>query len=164
MLVGGSHPRASIELHDLQFVAAPSIEATIPVLREHWWGTPSSLHIDAYAEIRALDGYRVAFTEDTSAAEEPSLYFVNTGGYSDGVFSEEHAYSFHVGADKREIWTAAKARARFGHKHKDNFETIDDVVCAREQLARQRIGLRLTPAPDAPDEVNIVAAYIKLDN
>jgi hypothetical protein len=161
VLVGGSHPRASIELHDLQFVAANSIDETIPVLRARWWGTPGSLHVDAYAEIRTLDGYRVEPMDGGGAG--PSLYFVNTGGYRDGVFAEEHAYSFHVGADKRAVWAAAKARATFGQKHQDNFDAIDDVVCASEHLAEQRLGLRLTPAPGAADDVRIVAAYIKLD-
>jgi hypothetical protein len=163
VLVGGSHPRASIELHDLQFVAAESIEQIGPVLRARWWGTPSSLHIDAYAEIRTLDGYHVEPVADAGTSDGASLYFVNTGGYKDGAFSEEHAYSFHVGADKRAVWAAAKARAQFGHKHKDNFEPIDDVVCASEHLGEQNLRLRLTPAPGAPDHVAIVAAYMRLD-
>ncbi len=163
VLVGGKHARALIELHDVQFVAAASIEAAVPVLRRRWWGIPASLHIDAYAEIDTLDGFRV---EPAPAAKAPrgalSLYFVNTGGYVDGAFAEEHAYSFHVGADKRAIWAAAKARARFGQKHQDNFDPIDDVVCVDDALAEQAYGLRFTPAPGAPDIVRISATYMKL--
>jgi hypothetical protein len=161
VLVGGKHPRATIELHDVQFVAARTIEETVPVLRERWWGTPSSLHIDAYAELSVVDGYLIELSCEAHDADV-SLYFVNTGGYRAGAFSEEHGYSFHVGADKRAVWAAAKARAMFDQKHQDNFDVIDDIVRIDEALARQSLRVRLTPAPDAPEQIRIVADYIKL--
>jgi hypothetical protein len=161
VLVGGKHPRATIELHDVQFVAARTIEETVPVLRERWWGTPSSLHIDAYAELSVVDGYRIELSCEAHDADV-SLYFVNTGGYRAGAFSEEHAYSFHVGADKRAVWAAAKARAVFDQKHQDNFDIVDDIVCIDEALAQQSVRASLTPVAHVANEVRIVADYIKL--
>lgn len=163
VLVGGKHARATIELHDVQFVAARNIEETIPRLRERWWGIPSSLHIDAYAELKIVDGYRIEPTLE-AVANDVALYFVNTGGYRDGVFFEDHAYSFHVNVDRRAVWAAAKQRAAFDQKHQDNFDVIDDVVCVDEALARQEMRLSLTPAPGTADEIGIVATYMKLSD
>lgn len=161
VLVGGKHARASIELHDVQFVAARSIAETIPVLRERWWGTPASLHIDAYAELKVVDGYRIEPTRE-AVTNDVALYFVNTGGYRSGVFCEDHAYSFHVSADRRAVWAAAKQHAAFDQKHQDNLDIVDDVVCIDEALAQQRLRLRLTPTPGAADEIGIAATYMKL--
>lgn len=161
VLVGGKHARANIELHDVQFIAARTIEEAIPALRERWWGTPSSLHIDAYAELNVVDGHRIALSKELGK-REVSLYFVNTGGYRAGVFCEEHAYSFHIDADKRAVWAAAKRRAQFDQQHQDNFDLIDDVVCIDEALAQQSLRIHLTPLPGVPDDIRIVADYIKL--
>jgi hypothetical protein len=164
VLVGGNHPRALIELHDIQFVAARTLEETIPILRERWWGAPSSLHIDAFAEIGVVDGYRVSpVAAGSTDGAAVSLYFVNTGGYRDGVFGEEHAYSFHVGADKRAIWAAARERASFDQRHQDNFDPIDDVICIDDALAPQALRLRLDRT-DEQDQGRIVARYMKLSS
>jgi FAD/FMN-containing dehydrogenase len=160
VLVGGRHARANIELHDVQFVAAGSIEEAVRVLQDRWWGTPSSLHIDAYAELNVIDGHRVELSDEANG-QRVSLYFVNTGGYRDGVFCEDHAYSFHVGADRHAVWAAAKARAEFSQKHQDNFDIIDDIVCIDEALAQQNLRVRLVPTTST-DDVRIVAHYIKL--
>src|SRR5262245_13581307 len=93
VFVGGKHERATIELHDVQFVVARSIEETIPALRQAWWGTPSSLHIDAYADLSLVDGYCITPVPQPHDAPTSGLglYFINTGGYRDGEFGEFHA-------------------------------------------------------------------------
>lgn len=164
IFLGGSHPRATIELHDIQFVVAQAIEDTYPLLQERWWGRPGSLHIDATAEIDVVDGYRVRpVPEHEAVGDGVSLYFVNTGGYKPGVFGELHAYSFHVGVDKPAVWRAAKARAEgMGQLHQDNFDSIDDIVCIDDALSELRCRLRFDPVPGAPDRIDIKASYRKL--
>ncbi|NYF32587.1 DUF1543 domain-containing protein [Sphingopyxis sp. JAI108] len=49
--IGGEMAGANIELHDMRFVAAPTIADTYDALRRQWWGTPGILHIDCWAEI-----------------------------------------------------------------------------------------------------------------
>jgi len=164
IFVGGRHPRGTIELHDVQFVVAHELEQAFPTLRARWWGEPASLHVDAYAKLTCVDGYKVTLVPAEQAARtDLSLYFVNVGGYQEGVFGEAHAYSFHVGRDKRQIWAAAKARADFGQQHQDDFKSIDDIVCVDDRLAAQRYALVLTPAEPGAPEAHVVAAYIKLD-
>ena len=49
--IGGAMKGANIEVHDIRFIAAPSILDTHDDLRRQWWGKPGSLHIDCWAEI-----------------------------------------------------------------------------------------------------------------
>ena len=112
VFTGGNHPRANIELHDLRFVAGESVEATIPTLRAAWWGKPSSLHIDGYAELTEVDGWQVDLVPGP-APEAPArtLLYVNLGGYTPELFGEQHNYLFLAGSDKAEVWSRARALA-----------------------------------------------------
>ena len=55
--LGGMSLGANIEIHDVQFVAAQTIEDTYPLLRKHWYGTPKGLHLDSYKDLMGTDGY-----------------------------------------------------------------------------------------------------------
>jgi len=57
--LGGRTPKANIELHDVQFVTGNSIEETFVQLRGRWFGTTRGLHLDAYLELRFVDGFRI---------------------------------------------------------------------------------------------------------
>ena len=59
VVLGGSAPKANIELHDIQFVTGQKIEDTYPKLIESWFGNKKGLHIDCYKEITGADGYKV---------------------------------------------------------------------------------------------------------
>lgn len=96
-----------------------------------------------------------------------ALYFVNTGGYQEGVFGELHAYSFHVSKrltqDKKAVWAEAKRRAHhFSAHHKDNFERIDDIICVDDVIQDQRYTLAYNHLPGSDQGPYIVAKYIKL--
>ena len=43
VMLGGKHPRAKIEVHDVVFAIADSLEATYPQLRQGWFGSPAGL-------------------------------------------------------------------------------------------------------------------------
>ena len=169
VFVGGKHAQANIELHDVQFVVAHSIEGTIPALRERWWGEPQSLHIDAYAHLHIVDSTLI--TPVPQPKDSPmsgmALYFVNTGGYQEGVFGEMHAYSFHVSkrltADKRATWAEAKRRAQhFSGHHQDNFERIDNVICVDDVIQDARYTLAYDYLPGSTQSPYVVAKYMKL--
>ncbi|HEY0927966.1 DUF1543 domain-containing protein [Brevundimonas sp.] len=104
--VGGEHPGANIEVHDMRFVVAETLADTHDRLRAQWWGAPESLHIDCWAEITAADGYKVFLSSEPFAGPE-RLYYVNLGGYDRRAFIEQHRNVFVVAKDL----PAAKARA-----------------------------------------------------
>lgn len=104
--IGGDMPGAHVELHDVRFIVAPSIEETHAELRRQWWGIPRSLHIDSWMELTFADGHEVTLRPEPFAGPE-RLWFVNLGGYEAGVFGESHRNVFVVAGNERQ----AKARA-----------------------------------------------------
>ncbi len=164
VFVGGNHARANIELHDLRFVTGETIEDTIPQLRAAWWGTPSSLHIDGYAELTHVDGHRIEIAPGPAPAEPAaSLWFVNVGGYTPELFGEQHQYLFMVGASKPEIWTRArKLSPDWTSRHTDNLATVDDVLEVSGLLAADGVHIRVGAAEPGAPPPRIVSDYIQL--
>ncbi|MFC6197454.1 DUF1543 domain-containing protein [Ponticaulis profundi] len=166
ILVGGHHPRANIELHDMRFCIGETLEATYRQLRDTWWGTPASLHIDGYVELSALDGHRIDISDEPApAANAPKLFFVNVGYYDQAEFGEHHAYRFMIGRDKAEVWKRALRSVPNGEsRHKDNFLDIDDIIEVTSDLfSHGKAHLKLVPDASAPvDPPVMISDYIRL--
>jgi hypothetical protein len=125
--IGGEHPGAHIEVHDVRFVVAPTIKDTHDRLRADWWGTPGTLHVDCWAAIDHADGYDVALLPEPSGQRE-KLWFVNLGGYDQRDFAEQHRNMFVVAISLSD----AKARAMatvtgWKDAHRDEIYEADQV-------------------------------------
>jgi hypothetical protein len=72
--IGGELEGANIELHDMRFIVAPSIADTYDELHRQWWGIPKSLHIDCWAEIGEVDGFKVDLRSEPFLGPEALLY------------------------------------------------------------------------------------------
>ena len=127
--LGGSAPKANIELHDIQFVVADRIEDTYDQLKGNWFGDIGGLHIDSHKEVKGADGYSITL-EDEPQESGKSLYFVNLGGYQNDKLSELHEFALFVASSE----TEAKIRAKdsllknASHRHKDNLVEVDDCL------------------------------------
>ena len=167
--LGGRAPRCNTELHDVVFVTGPSIEATYDHLMDLWFGAPERLHLDSYMELDIVDGHRVTLA-DTAPDNGKSLYFINLGGYADGLFTELHANMIVVAANEQE----AKARAkrdlmRNGEQevHTDDLYDVDDCL-EISRIGAHHVVLEPTTATSTPWPVNgyhiipneIIAAYL----
>jgi hypothetical protein len=111
--IGGEIESANIEVHDLRFVVAPTIGDTYAELRRQWWGIPQSLHIDCWAEISNVDGYKLALRPDPFNGPE-RLYYVNLGGYDADEFLEKHKNIFVVASTVSEPKSARSTRSSTG--------------------------------------------------
>jgi hypothetical protein len=111
--IGGEHPSAHIEIHDVRFVVAETVKATHDRLRAEWWGMPGTLHVDCYAEISHADGWTVDLRPEPSGARE-QLWFVNLGGYEGKDFAEQHRNMFVVATSMKEERTARSRPFRTG--------------------------------------------------
>jgi hypothetical protein len=128
--LGGRAARASIELHDMVFVAGDAIEDCYDQILDLWFGTPGRVHIDSYLELDIVDGWKVELTRAPSPQGE-KLFFVNLGAYDGSGFTELHAVSFHVAAEGRQAKAAALARhftAGVTEPHKDDLIDVDDCL------------------------------------
>lgn len=163
VFVGGKHARANIELHDIRFVVGETLEATIPQLRAAWWGKPSSLHIDGYAELTEVDSWQVdVFQGVAPEGASRALWFVNIGGYTPEVFGEQHSYLFLAGEDKAKVWTRARAASpQWSGRHKDNFMSVDEIVEINGLLG-EAWHVRLDRPATGARPLRIVSDYLKL--
>ena len=137
VVLGGRTATSHIELHDVRWVVGTDIEATIPALKQQWFGLKRGLHIDSYVAVDQVDGYKVELIQDRyepRAEMDPKrgggfdqLWFVNLGGYDSGSLMELHQFGLIVAPSKQ----AAKARARrrwlneAAQVHKDDLHGID---------------------------------------
>ena len=129
VMLGGHHPRAKIEIHDIVFACGDTLPHTYPALIRNWFGDPKRVHIDAWMQIDGVDDYAVRLRPEPAAAG-PRLYFVNLGGYLKQVFGEDHRYLLLVADDIQSAKQQAKARASdLWHKaHRDTLAEVDDCL------------------------------------
>jgi len=154
--LGGRAPRCNIELHDVAFVVGRSIEDTYTQLLDDWFGSPESLHLDSWFEVRVVDGHAVTLSE--AAQNSPKkLYFVNVGGYLPDKFIEFHETGFVVAETLREAKDTARKKLLVGMQsvHTDDVFDVDDCI-EISRIGRHFISLHAT---DAPDEMRLTNGY-----
>ena len=165
VLLGGRAPGAHIELHDVVFTVGPTLESRYPHLIHKWFGDVKRLHVDSSAELSIVDGYKISIRPEPPHEEkmQPSLYFVNFGGYRPEVFGEIHEMSFYVGRDKKEIVARAKRDLcveDFQQHCDDNHEISVDDLLEINQVERHYIHLEQTTTPN---HIEIESCYRRLD-
>jgi hypothetical protein len=130
VIVGGEVEGCHVELHDTRFVAGEKIEDCFDALKAQWWGTPQSLHLDAWGPLEWADGYQIEIVDAADAPETlQRLWFLNLGGYDPAAFTELHRNIFMVAPD----WRSAKTRAIAEIKswtapHKDNALDVERAI------------------------------------
>jgi hypothetical protein len=149
--IGGTLPRANIELHDMRFVVAASMLETYEELKRQWWGTPNSLHVDCWAQIDHADGYDVALRpEPFSGAER--LFYVNLGGYNQVDFSEQHKNMFVVATSAAQAKTrAVQSIPEWRGRHRDALYEAEQAFSLNQCVEGQRLHLHLTPIAEVKD-------------
>ena len=130
VMLGGTHPKARIELHDVVFAIGDTLESTYPQLREQWFGEPRGAHVDSWMEVDGVEDWQVRLSDVPPPADAPHLFFINLGGYEKGVFGESHRYLLVVAADAAEAKRKGKAQAGTGWMlpHKDALYDVDDCL------------------------------------
>ena len=128
-VLGGTAPGARTELHDVAFAVGTDIDAVHDQLLHSWFGEPRGLHVDAWAFLDSVAGYRIALKE-SAATNGLHLYFINIGGYRAGEFGERHAWGFFGAHNKTQAKAQAKRTLLQGHQqtHRDDLYDIDDCL------------------------------------
>ncbi|MBU6475016.1 MAG: DUF1543 domain-containing protein [Alphaproteobacteria bacterium] len=148
--IGGSAEKSLIELHDVRFVIADTIEETYPRLRESWWGRPESLHIDCWGALNGADGHNIALKTEPPE-NQLRLYFVNLGGYDPEDFTELHKNVFVVAENE----SKAKVRALkkildWKSHHKDYLHDVENVFSLEEIAREKSLYIHLEETADPP--------------
>jgi hypothetical protein len=146
--VGGDIKGANIELHDMRFVVAESIDDSHEELRRQWWGTPGSLHIDCWAELTHADGYAITLKPEPFTSPE-KLFYVNLGGYEENEFTEMHKNMFVVAeTESKAKLRALKTVRHWRAFHKDDIYQADQVFSLNQQAREQGLYLHLQKIED----------------
>lgn len=145
VMLGGSHPKANIEVHDVVFVAGDTLMQTYPQLQTLWFAEPKGLHIDAWMAISGIDQYAVRLC-DTPATSGPKLFFINLGGYFSSIFGEDHRYFVLAANNKIEAKKQAKQQLalKWDKPHTDNVFEIEQCLAIEHVAGRY---VQLYPAP-----------------
>jgi len=130
VMLGGKHPRAKIEVHDVAFVIADRLEDAYPQLRQDWFGSGAGLHIDSWMAVDGVERWRVEFSPLAPSPGSPRLYFLNLGGYESRSFGEAHHYVLVVAHDKREAVVKGRQQmqAHWSQSHIDAVMDVDDCL------------------------------------
>ena len=139
--LGGRAPGCRVELHDVAFAVGTNLQSIHHSLLDQWFGTPDGLHVDAWAVLDRVPGFRVELSTEPSE-NSLNLYFVNIGGYRPGEFGERHAWAFYAGHGPAEVKARARRELLPGTEsvHRDDLHAIDDLV-GLESVAGRHIHL-----------------------
>ena len=138
VVIGGSAPKANIELHDVRWVIGSRIEDTFDSLRKNWFGSNEGLHIDSYKKIKSIDGYKINLRkiENDKINENNShkgintrekLWFVNLGGYEIDSMQERHEFGLVVAKNCLDAKKIAISKWLLGCRktHKDDLSSLE---------------------------------------
>lgn len=137
VFLGGVAPKGNTELHDLVFIAAPSLVQSYDALLSAWCGAPHGLHIDSWIALDVVGGHRVSLVPVGSSSSQTGgvLFFVNLGRYQAGIFGELHHNVFLVAASASEAKARAKAQVAsqtgvaVAELHTDSLFEIGPRIC-----------------------------------
>ncbi len=127
--LGGKAQGANIEVHDVQFAVAENIDAAIPLVIDHWYGTELKLHMDSYMEIIGTDGYALTLSKEKQP-EENRLFFAYLGGYNEATTQEVHDVRLMVSGSEKEAKSLALKSEGFDYTQRH----VDSVVDVESKL------------------------------
>jgi hypothetical protein len=149
IFIGGSTTQSLIELHDMKFIVADKIEDTYAELKNTWWGTPESLHIDAWGALHYADGYEVHLKTEPAQNQEDKLYFVNLGGYDKNEFTELHKNVFVVAnSESKAKVKALKQILDWQAHHKDSQCDVDKIIQVAQVVNDKKYYIHLVPTQE----------------
>ncbi len=173
MLLLGCKPNGRhTEQHDMFFGIGESLKDLVPDILGFWPEADGKMHIDAWREVNAVNGYAIQVIPRGNVAESVAaekLFFVNLGGYKENDFEEYHYKCLVVAADPAGAIRQAKEQTFWKHSVSahiddkygidvDDIYEIEDVLPAHFK-EKYEISIRLG---EASEEDTLHPGYLKL--
>lgn len=179
LLLGSKAPGRHVEQHDFFFGIANSLKDLVPDIKAFWRNTGTSLHIDGWREVKAVDGYaiKVVPKDDAVIQSDNKLFFINLGGYQANQLAEQHYVVLTVQNDrglaihesKKTVFfrtnTIAQVKGANAHIDDKYGIDVDDIYRIEEMLSpaiKDKYQIEIAPSPGLPEDV-IHLGYFKLD-
>lgn len=93
MLLLGCKPEGRhTEQHDVLFAIGSRLGDLKTQIEEFWPEASGRIHLDAWREVTSVNGYQIEVSEknEPPAKNAEKLFFINLGGYTKGLFAEQH--------------------------------------------------------------------------
>ncbi len=101
LLLGSRAPGRHVEQHDFFFGIAAQLKDLIPEIKKFWPEAGNNIHVDAWREVNAVDGYQVRVVpKEHESGSGKKLFFINLGGYQENKFEEQHYTVLTVKEDR----------------------------------------------------------------
>jgi len=128
--LGGHTEYGKLEMHDVIFVVARTDKEAVAKMRQAWFGTQKSLHVDSWLAIENIDGYAISLTKSKPLDRNIKLYFVNLGYYVPSQIGEYHFSALVTAKSKREAMKSAMDRCSsdFYMLHLDDLHDLDGCI------------------------------------
>lgn len=82
IILGASVKGRTIEQHDVFFGIGKKLKDLVPYIKDFWPEAGSDLHLDAYQEVKFVDGYEIKIVEKGIHKSDNHLFFINLGAVS----------------------------------------------------------------------------------
>ncbi len=171
MVLLGCKPKGRhTEQHDVFFGIATSVRDLVPAILRFWPEAKGKIHLDAYREVKHVDGYQVEIAEKKQSETAEKLFFINLGGYKPNVFDEAHHKVLKVAISQAEAVSSVKRSEffkSFNSPHVDDKYglDVDDIFDVTEMLSdcdREKYSLVIKPKNNLPAD-ELVLGYMPVD-
>lgn len=167
--LGGHAQGCNIEVHDVVFAVGADLQSTYPILEKKWFGVRKGLHIDAWVELKNVDGYKINVLPGDASSNESDLklYFINFGAYEPSFFGEVHQSGFYVASSKKDAQAKARKQLclKLKQRHHDDTVVVEDSIADVDDCIEidfvDNWRLVFTPT-DVREEFFLKCEYIKL--
>lgn len=156
------------EQHDIFFSIGDALSDIKEEMVAFWPEAKGKIHVDAWREVTAVDGYKITVVEKSEVSSTDHLFFMNLGGYKEGVFDEPHYKMLIVAPDKGEAIKKAKASAFYKHtgfvgatSHIDDKYGVDvddafEIIDVLSGDLKERFSLKIDFVGELPnDEIHL---------
>jgi len=178
VIIGCTPDGRFTEQHDVFFGIGNGLRELVPQMNDFWKEAKGSIHIDAWREVKVVDGFVVKIIDKINGAdtstENNRLFFINLGGYKENEFEEYHYKIVTAANDKGEAIRKSKQTAFYKHfgfkgaeSHIDDKYGIDvdDLYQIEDILpveTKEKYSINLAFDENAmPDELHI--GYVTID-
>ncbi len=175
ILLGCTPEGRHTEQHDIFFGIGNSLKELIPHMNAFWPEAKGKLHIDAWREVRVVDGFSVSIIDNKKTEPKNKLFFINLGGYKENEFEEYHYKTLAVAESLGLAAKTAKKTTFYKHFSFDGATShiddkygidVDDIFNVNDILApifKEKYSIQITPIeiPLKKDQLHI--GYIKID-
>ncbi|MDR2223232.1 MAG: DUF1543 domain-containing protein [Flavobacteriaceae bacterium] len=178
VMLGATPQGRHIEQHDIYFGIGTEIKDLAPHMVAFWKEAGPKIHMDAWREVTKVGNYKIDIVDRASYTENGlQLFFINLGGYKQGVFDEFHYTYLLVAPSQKEAIQTVKNTSFFqeynlppqGYSHIDNKYgvDVDEIYEISEILSedfKKQYAIQITATTEDLPEDHITLGYMKLSS